>query len=110
MFSFSASFRGGRGGSAVNRRRGLKNFSPSCQLLLLERQNRCVQRPVSSSFSTRLNPPGALGSEGEERVRSCFSGFTAEQGRRAARANLSWTGLRGVPGSPASRSTRRLGQ
>src|SRR5436190_22961394 len=72
MFSLSASFRGGRGGSAVNRLRGLKNFSPSYQLLLLERQNRCVQRPVSSSFSTRLNPPEALGPEGEERVRSYF--------------------------------------
>jgi hypothetical protein len=40
MFSFSASLRGGRGGSGVNLRRGLKNVSPSCQLLLLERQNR----------------------------------------------------------------------
>src|SRR5919199_4391009 len=80
MFSFSSSFRGGRGGSGVNLpRRGLKNVSPSCQLLLLERQNRCVQRPVSSSVDS-VQPSRAASSEGEERVRSCFSGSERSKG------------------------------
>src|SRR5213082_143681 len=75
MFSFSASLRGGRGGSGVNRRLGLKDSSPSCA----SSSSTTKTAHAAAPFPRRLDsvePHVTSGAEsgGEERVRSFFSG------------------------------------